>query len=411
MSRKKSLISRLLIALLTLCLVFADTVRADNISDVQEDIQEDERRKKEEEEKAAYYRGLKAELQKELETANDDLDELIESLQDIDRQVREVNQDLEELARQTEEGEATLAEQKSAMALRIRYMYEQQTASFWEMLADAKTLGDVLNSADYISSLSTYDHKMQEAYKEQLQALEDCRLETEQKKQEILELQARTEARKAAIVSRIDEILAKMNDYSSRIDTANAEAAALRQEISEQQEQLKKLQEAARLAAEEARRKAEAEALARRKAEQMKPSDARGVGSTDIRGDWLNPSGYTNLELLAAILECECGNQTWEGQVAVGNVIYNRILDPHFQMTLYDVIYGPGQFTPVESGTLAIVLARGAKQQCRQIAQDILNGARVIDTRYLFFCSPASWVNKPKKYTEYTFICYHYFYY
>ena len=46
MSRKKSLISRLLIALLTLCLVFADTVRADNISDVQEDIQEDERRKK-----------------------------------------------------------------------------------------------------------------------------------------------------------------------------------------------------------------------------------------------------------------------------------------------------------------------------------------------------------------------------
>ena len=118
----------------------------------------------------------------------------------------------------------------------------------------------------------------------------------------------------------------------------------------------------------------------------MGASDRRAVGSIEIDGSWLNPSGYTNLELLAAIIYCEGAGQPYEGKIAIANVIFNRILSPKYQTTIYDVVYGKGQFTPVASGRLAVVLAQHSyTQACIDAAQDALNGARVLSTEYLYF--------------------------
>ena len=58
---------------------------------------------------------------------------------------------------------------------------------------------------------------------------------------------------------------------------------------------------------------------------------------------------------LARIIWCESGNQSLEGKVAVGNVILNRVKNPTFPNTIYDVIfdrrYGV-QFTPTRSGSI-----------------------------------------------------------
>ena len=142
-----------------------------------------------------------------------------------------------------------------------------------------------------------------------------------------------------------------------------------------------------------------------------KLNDKRGVGSTNIDPNAVNPTGKTNLELLAALLECECGGQPYNAQVAVGNVVFNRILSPRWQTTLYDVIMGRGQFTPVDNGYLAIVLAKGAKQKCVDIARDCFNGARVLDTKWLFFCDFNDWRSHPRSYTEYKVLGAHIFYY
>ena len=153
----------------------------------------------------------------------------------------------------------------------------------------------------------------------------------------------------------------------------------------------------------------EARRIAQEKA--LIASDKRGVGSIDIDPTLYNPSGYTNLELLAAIIDLEGGGQPYEGRIAIGNVILNRILDPRFQMTLYDVIYGPGQFTPVSNGTLAMMLANGPRATSTEAARDVLNGVRTIDTKWLYFCSLKSWATKPRNYKEYMQLGTHIFYY
>ncbi len=81
-----------------------------------------------------------------------------------------------------------------------------------------------------------------------------------------------------------------------------------------------------------------------------------------------------DLTLLAAIIYCEAGNQPWDGKVAVGAVVLNRVASSSFPDTIYDVIYQSGQFTPASNGSLASALANGVPDECVQAAQAALNG-------------------------------------
>lgn len=59
-----------------------------------------------------------------------------------------------------------------------------------------------------------------------------------------------------------------------------------------------------------------------------------------------------DLYWLSHIIFAESGNQPLKGQIAVGNVVLNRVADPAFPNTIYDVIFQRGQFTPVQNGTI-----------------------------------------------------------
>ena len=89
------------------------------------------------------------------------------------------------------------------------------------------------------------------------------------------------------------------------------------------------------------------------------------------------------VELLACIIQCEAGNQGYEGRLAVGAVICNRVRSSKFPNTITDVVYSPGQFGPVSNGQLADRLAIGASSACRKAAEDALNGStNVGDAKY-----------------------------
>ena len=89
-------------------------------------------------------------------------------------------------------------------------------------------------------------------------------------------------------------------------------------------------------------------------------------------------AGSGELDLLAAIIECEAGGESHTGKVAVGAVIMNRVRSGQFPNSITDVVYQSGQFSPVASGKLSSVLARGARSDCYQAAQDALNGSNPI---------------------------------
>ena len=82
----------------------------------------------------------------------------------------------------------------------------------------------------------------------------------------------------------------------------------------------------------------------------------------------------SDLTLLSALIYCEAGNQPYEGQVAVGAVVMNRIASGAYPGNIHDVIYQAGQFMPTWDGSLARALANGSGAGYVQAATDALNG-------------------------------------
>lgn len=92
------------------------------------------------------------------------------------------------------------------------------------------------------------------------------------------------------------------------------------------------------------------------------------------------------LDLMAAIIECEAGGECYEGKIAVGAVIMNRINSDRFPNTLEEVVYQKGQFSPAASGKLANVLARGAREDCYDAARAVFAGENTIGDKLFFNC-------------------------
>lgn len=82
-------------------------------------------------------------------------------------------------------------------------------------------------------------------------------------------------------------------------------------------------------------KKEEEERLAREKAEQ----EAKEKAEREAREAYVR----ANQELLASIIYCEAGNQPYEGQVAVGAVIMNRVKSGSYPNSIEEVIYQSGQ--------------------------------------------------------------------
>lgn len=84
-------------------------------------------------------------------------------------------------------------------------------------------------------------------------------------------------------------------------------------------------------------------------------------------------------ELLASIIFCEAGNQSFTGQVAVGAVVLNRMANEAYPDTMEEVIYQPGQFCPAGSGWLDRVRSTdGYTESAMQAAEAALAGENPI---------------------------------
>ncbi|MCD8336324.1 MAG: cell wall hydrolase [Lachnospiraceae bacterium] len=78
--------------------------------------------------------------------------------------------------------------------------------------------------------------------------------------------------------------------------------------------------------------------------------------------------------LLAALIYCEAGNQSYDGMVAVGAVVINRVNSSSFPNTISEVIYQSGQFSPASSGALATAIANGVPSTCYTAAAAAIAG-------------------------------------
>lgn len=127
---------------------------------------------------------------------------------------------------------------------------------------------------------------------------------------------------------------------------------------------------------EELRKQAEAEAAKQKAAEAMEKAKKNLGNLTSNRG--AVSADADELRLLGALIYCEAGNQPYEGMVAVGAVVMNRVKSPRYPNSIYSVIYASGQFTPAMSGKVARVYESGPPERCLQAAAAALMGETTV---------------------------------
>ena len=213
--------------------------------------------------------------------------------------------------------------------------------------------------------------------------------EEEVQQDETAALQA--EASEAA-QNEIEEVQAA--EEAARIEAeAQAKAAAEEAARIEAEAQAKAAEEAARLEA-EAQAKAAAEEAARIEAEaQAKAAaeEAARIAAEAQQAALAAQAAQTaaisaeELKLLANIIYCEAGSESYVGKVAVGNVIMNRVKSASQPNTITEVVYAKGQFSPVRNGSLQRALSSDkADAACYQAAIEALAGAQPVGGKLFF---------------------------
>ena len=189
---------------------------------------------------------------------------------------------------------------------------------------------------------------------------------------------------------------ASEDEFFAEEEVQQDETAALQAEASEaaqnEIEEVQTAEEAARLEA-EAQAKAAAEEAARIEAEaQAKAAEEAARLAAEAQQAALAAQAAQTaaisaeeLKLLANIIYCEAGSESYVGKVAVGNVIMNRVKSASQPNTITEVVYAKGQFSPVRNGSLQRALSSDkADAACYQAAIEALAGAQPVGGKLFF---------------------------
>ncbi len=338
-----------------------------------------------------------ATINSRIDSLDEDLQQVQQSLADIDVRICEKNEQLSAVKDELDELEQTRQRRYEAMKVRIRFMYENSDLSLLEMLLGAESMSTFLNQMEYFSQVVAYDRGQLEEYQTLLTEVAKKQSDYETQKEELLALKEEESEKQEELVTLIadaredlsaagkltDDASEDLEELSEQLDT-NLQAQEILEaqlEYEEQLEQQRKEEEADRM---EEIKRIEEELAAQRAQESSDTSEDTDASSEGESSDETDASySASDLELMACIIHCEAEGEPYEGKVAVGSVVMNRVASSSFPNTIMGVIYQSGQFSPVASGRMAARLAAGANSECYRAARDVLGGT--INVPYLFF--------------------------
>lgn len=355
-TRHKMHIAAALIAAISLCAVpsiaFATTTK--------DKLDQAEREKNQLEEELEKNKneldGLKQEhntLKGELGVLNQDLTTISTNLEELETQIENKEAEIEQTEIALNNAIKEAEEQYEAMKVRIQLNYEAGDTAFLELLLNAGSFGDMLNAAEYIEAVSDYDKEKLESYKQVRDSIKEFQEQKIIEKAELDALKVQVEAEKSKVAGLVSKTRNNMSAYSSQISQTEEEMLAYEAELKEKEKDIETLK----------KKYEEEKRLSQLSANSVK-RDISDV--TFAEGDRY---------LLASIIYCEAGGESYEGKLAVGAVVINRVLSSVFPDTVVGVVYANKQFSPVASGRLALAMAEGrATESCYKAADEAMAG-------------------------------------
>ena len=238
-----------------LCIMQPVSVYATTLSQLQQQREENQERLSEVNEEISELTNQSQGITEELEALDDLLVEVLASVSLLEEDIEETQESIRITQDELDEAVKTEEEQYAAMKKRIQYMYEKGESSYVTLLLGAGSISDVMNRAEYIEQMYEYDRQLLNEYIEAKEAVEETKLKLEEEQAELEAALYELEQEQAALDEMIAQKKEQQEDFETKLTKAKQEAAAYKAKIKQQNTEIKKLEEAARKAAEAAAKK------------------------------------------------------------------------------------------------------------------------------------------------------------
>ena len=166
---------------------------------------------------------------------------LEESLEDLKNRIQKTSEELDTASAELEEAEATEEKQYSTMKKRIKYMYENGTQDYVEILFSSSDISDLLNRTEYIEKISSYDQSIFEKYKETKQKVTQKKSEIEVQLSELKEMQAEETAEKETLTALKKKKKEELKKYNEELDNSQEKAEEYAKQVAEAEAEVEKL--------------------------------------------------------------------------------------------------------------------------------------------------------------------------
>lgn len=396
---KKNSKRRMFSALLILFLLIQMTVQADTgtkesvdlaSKDTGSSVEELERQREEQQSQLDSLKEYQMNLSDELTELNNGLQEISNELADTQDEIAAKNVEIESAESRIAELTTRSENQYEAMKKRVQYMYENGNQSYLELLLGSSSFSDFLNRMEYAKSIYDYDRQELSDYQDTLAELKQQKEDLETAKEELLAAEQTKQEQKSKADSLVAAQQEKISAAKSDVADAETEIADTDAEIARQKayEEELEAQKAKEDAARQEEIKRQEEELINSQQPDASDNNANPDGTStgdNTTGSDTSSGGTVNasdVAMLAALIQCEAGGESYEGKLAVGSVVMNRVDSSYFPDTVVGVIYQSGQFSPVASGRFAVVLSSGADSSCVQAATEVLAGTRTLNCLY-----------------------------
>ncbi|MBQ3789998.1 MAG: cell wall hydrolase [Lachnospiraceae bacterium] len=289
----------------------------------------------------------------QLSNLNTQLTEVSETLQMIEDQITNKESEINISQAELEEAVRIRDQQYAAMKKRVQFIYEKKDVLFYDILFGSRSFADFLNQNYYIGQLSAYDRRMLDLYIENGQRIEEKKAQLEKDMDLLMDYRSRQEAEQDRVSGLMSETSGSISGYEGQISEAEEAADRIEERLRQEESDIK--------------------ALEAKLAEEIRIAElARKSAWTDVSHiRFAEGDRY----LLANIIFCEAGAEPYDGKVAVGAVVINRVRSEVFPNTVVGVIYQSHQFTPASTGRLALALAENrATEDCYRAADEAMKG-------------------------------------
>ena len=230
----------------------SDSVNQES-SGIQDKIDEaNEDKKKLEEDKKEMEKDLKEVEDKKddvifyIESLDEKLNKLSQKIVENKENISETESEIKSLKEEEENAENNKINQYDTMKKRIKYMYENGNTDYLKLIFHSKSISDMLNRAEYVNKVTSYDNKLLLKYKETCDDIKKNKEEVEINLELLKEYKTSLKDKKKSVNLLIKRKGKELSEYRKAIGKSKEAIKKYKKRIDDKENELEQLLESQR---------------------------------------------------------------------------------------------------------------------------------------------------------------------